>query len=372
MAGEQCRTRNTERSARFLAKPRWQRLIIAFAGPFMNMVLAVAILTGVYMVKYQRFSDADLQANIGHVMPDSPAAKAGIQDGDRIVKLDGKSNPTWDDIIPKEETGAYRPLHLTIERNGQRFDTTVTPVLNEKSGVGYAGWDERGEIEFSGVEPGYPADKAGLQEGDLLASVNGQPVHSRIKFHQITEGSNGKPLVLQFLRKGETHTVTVQPVLGKLDGPERWMIGVKAETKMTIITSKLSLPAALKESLHENFQNALLIEKVLEGMVERRMSTKNLTGPVGLIKVSGEAARLGAAEYLGLMTMVSLQLAIFNLLPIPVLDGGTILMLLIEMTMRRDLSLNVKELVFKVGFVCIMLLFAFVMYNDISRYLPSG
>jgi len=114
------------------------------------------------------------------------------------------------------------------------------------------------------------------------------------------------------------------------------------------------------------------MEKVLEGMVERRMSTKNLTGPIGLIKVSGDAARGGPADYFGLMAMVSLQLAIFNLLPIPVLDGGTILMLLVEITMRRDLSLNVKELVFKVGFVCIMMLVAFVIYNDISRILPSG
>jgi len=355
-----------------MAKARWQRLIIAFAGPFMNIVLAVGILTGMYMVKYQRFSDADMQANIGHVMPDSPAAKAGIQDGDRIVKLDGKANPTWEDVGLKEVTGAYREMHLTIDRNGQRFDTVVTPALSERLGVGYAGWDERGEIQFGGVEAGYPADKAGLKEGDLLLSVNGQPVHSRIKFHQITESSNGKPLELEFLRKGEKHTITVQPVWDKLDGPERWMIGVKAETKMTVITSRLSLPAALRESLRENGQNALLMEKVLEGMVERRMSPKNLTGPIGLIKVSGDAARLGPAEYLGLMAMVSLQLAIFNLLPIPVLDGGTILMLLIEMTMRRDLSLNVKELVFKVGFVCIMMLVAFVIYNDISRYLPSG
>ena len=121
-----------------------------------------------------------------------------------------------------------------------------------------------------------------------------------------------------------------------------------------------------------NAQNALLMEKVLQGMVERRMSTKNLTGPIGLIKVSGDAARNGPGEFLGLMAMVSLQLALFNLLPIPVLDGGTILMLLIEMTMRRDLSLNVKEMVFRVGFVCIMMLVAFVIYNDISRYLPAG
>jgi regulator of sigma E protease len=106
--------------------------------------------------------------------------------------------------------------------------------------------------------------------------------------------------------------------------------------------------------------------------VERRMSTKNLQGPIALIKESGMAAEMGPAVYLGLMAMVSLQLAIFNLLPIPVLDGGTILMLMVEMTMRRDLSLNVKELVFKVGFVCIIMLVAFVIYNDISRILPAG
>src|SRR5689334_20201644 len=111
------------------AKPRWQRLIIAGAGPFMNVVLAVGVLTGLYMVKYQKISDADLQAVIGHVMPDSPAAKAGIQDGDRIVALDGKKNPTWEDVGLKEVTSAYRPMHLTIERNGKRFDTTVTPAL---------------------------------------------------------------------------------------------------------------------------------------------------------------------------------------------------------------------------------------------------
>ena len=198
-------------------------------------------------------------------------------------------------------------------------------------------------------------------------------MHSRIKFHQITENSNGKPLDLEFLRGGEKHQITVQPVLAKLDGPERWMIGVKAETKMTIISSRLSsLPAALHESLVENGKGAMLMERVLAGMVERRMSAKNLTGPIGMIKVSGDAARLGPGAFLGLMAMVSLQLAIFNLLPIPVLDGGTILMLLIEMTMRKDLSLNVKEMVFKVGFVCIMMLVAFVIYNDISRYLPSG
>src|SRR5579883_2632598 len=134
------------------SKPRWQRLIIAFAGPFMNVVLAVAVLTGMYMVKFQKVSDADMKAVIGHVMPDSPAAKAGIEDGDRIVALDGKPNPTWEDIGLKEVTSAYRPMHLQVERDGKRSETTVIPTLNDRIGVGFAGWDERGQIQLGQVE----------------------------------------------------------------------------------------------------------------------------------------------------------------------------------------------------------------------------
>jgi regulator of sigma E protease len=116
----------------------------------------------------------------------------------------------------------------------------------------------------------------------------------------------------------------------------------------------------------------MMIGQFLQGLVERRMSPKNITGPIGMIRLSGEAAREGPSAFLGLMSVVSLNLAIFNLLPIPILDGGVILLLLIEMVMQRDLSLNVKEAVFKVGFVFIMLIVAFVLYNDISRILPAG
>src|SRR5208283_157250 len=139
MAGELAGDESANDPRSFLSKPRWQRLIIAFAGPFMNIVLAVGILTGMYMVRFDQLGHAE----IGHVMADSPAAKAGIQDGDQIVRLDGQDNPTWDDVEPKEATSARRPMHLTIQRNGRRFDTTVTPVFNEARGGGYAGWDEK-------------------------------------------------------------------------------------------------------------------------------------------------------------------------------------------------------------------------------------
>jgi len=355
-----------------MAKPRWQRLIIAFAGPFMNIVLAVGLLTGMFMVKYQKVSDADMEAVIGHVMPDSPAAKAGIQDNDRIVRLDGKWNPTWETVGMKEISSAYRTMHVTIDRNGKRFETNVTPILSERYGVGWAGWDEKGQVQLAGVEAGYPAEKSGLKKGDLIVAVNGVPIHSPTKFQELIKTSGGKAVTVDVLRAGEPRSVTVQPVWAKLDGPPHWMIGVAPQQKLDIITTKLSFPDALSESLRQKGKDAMLIGQVVKGMLERRMSTKNLTGPIGLGQLAGQEARLGPSAFFSLMSMVSLNLAIFNLLPIPIMDGGTILMLLVEMVMQRDLSLNVKEAVFKVGFVCIMVILAFAIFNDISKILPQG
>jgi regulator of sigma E protease len=372
MAGEQVTDENTDDPRSFLAKPRWQRLIIAAAGPFMNVVLAIGVLTGLFMVKYERASDADLQAVIGHVLPDSPAAKAGIQDGDRIVKLDERKNPTWEDVGLKEVSSAYRPMYLTIERNGRQFDTVVTPTLNERLGFGYAGWDGRGEVQLGAIEPGYPAEKAGLQKGDVLVAVNGQSIHSVYKFQEMTKNSNGQTLDIEYTRNNRSQRCTVQPVYAKLDGPARWMIGVAPQQKLHLITTRLSLPQALSESIRQNAKGAMLIGSFLKGVVQRRMSPKTISGPIVIAQLSGEAARQGPSAFFLLMSMVSLNLAIFNLLPIPILDGGVIVMLLVEMVMQRDLSLSVKEAVLKLGFVFILMIVAFVIYNDISKILPPG
>jgi regulator of sigma E protease len=263
-------------------------------------------------------------------------------------------------------------MSLTIERDGKRFETVVTPTMGERSGLGLAGWDERGEVELGSVEPTMPAYKAGLRKGDLLISVNGMPIHSQIKFQEITKNSGGKPIDIEFERAGQRSHVSVTPEFSKMDGPARWMIGVGPQQKFHIITTKLNLPNALRESVRHNAKGAMLMVQFLKGMLERRISSKNLSGPIGIGVMAGAAAREGPSSFLTLMSMVSLQLAIFNLLPIPILDGGVILMLLVEMMMQRDLSLRVKEKVFQVGFVCIMVIVAFVIYNDISKILPAG
>jgi regulator of sigma E protease len=373
MAGELPGDESANDPRGFQAKPRWQRLIIVLGGPIMNVVLAVALLTGLYMVKYQKVVDADSGTVIGSVAANTPAAKAGVQEGDRIVKLDGKRNPTWDDVNLKEVESAARPMRLTLQRpNGTQFDTTVTPVLDERSGTGNAGWSEKGEVQLGPIQAGMPAQKVGLQQGDLILAADGHPIHATVRFHEVIRASGGKPVVIDLKRNGKPMQVTVQAVWSSADGPARWMIGAIVEPKFNIVITKLSLPNALSESVQENVRSAGLIFQVLQGVVERRISAKLLSGPVGIAQMSGLAAKQGPSAFIAFMSMVSLNLAVINLMPLPILDGGSVVMLLIEMVMRRDMSISVKEAVFKVGFVFIMMLVAFVLYNDITKILPAG
>lgn len=351
----------------FLAKPRWQRLIIAFAGPFMNVVLAIGLLTGLFMVHYPKVPIVH-SPMIGYIAPDSAAAKAGLREGDRIVQIDNTVNPTWEDIRFKELGNANHPLDVAVQRDGHRELFTITPVLDEKAGGGYAGWDDANEIRLAEVMPNMEAAKAGLQRGDVLVSVNGQPIRSIVKLHEIVRDANGKSVTIVYMRDNQQHTATVTPVKSNMDGgPERWMIGVGLEPQFVI--TRLPFGEAVRESVRQNFRSAGLIYKFLQGIVERRMSARSLEGPIRIAQLSGEAAREGATSFVLLMAMVSLNLAIFNLLPIPILDGGVILLLMIEMILRRDLSLQFKETIFKLGFVFLMAVVVFVLYNDISKIL---
>jgi len=369
MAGEQPGEESVNDPRAFLAKPRWQRFIIALAGPAMNVALAVGLLTGLFTVHYQQPPESVKQAVIGHVFPDSPAAKAGLREGDRIVKIDEIEQPTWEDVILKEVASANRPLILKVERQGQTFWTTLTPVLEERTGLGYAGWAEQGEIQIANLTPGMPAEKAGLRRGDVLLSVDGQPIRSRYRLSEIIRASGGKPVTIEYLRDGRRHTVVVHPVYANLDGTPRWMIGVEPSHRLVI--TRLSLPEAFRESLRENAKHATLIFRFLRGIIERRLSPRSIEGPIGIARLSGEAAREGWASFIFLMAVVSLNLAVFNLLPIPILDGGVMLVLLVEMAMQRELNQAVKEMVFKLGFVFLMAIVVFVLYNDIAKMLPG-
>jgi regulator of sigma E protease len=371
MAGDQPGEDGANDPRGVLSKPRWQRLIIAAAGPLMNVVLSVGLLTGMYMVHYQRIVQ-DGPSVVGHIDANSAAAKAGVQKGDIIQQLAGKKDPPWEDIYIVVAESAYRSLDLRLLRQGQVVNTRITPQLDERDGIGSAGWDEDGPIEAVSVSQDMPAAKAGVRTGDLILSINGSPVRSRYTLLETIREGGGKPVTLEVQRKSQVMTFNMTPEFSSSDGKPRFMIGVAPQLKQNIVSAQLSLPAALKESTNRNIKSAAVIYSFLQGMLERRMPAKNLSGPIGIARMSGEAAREGPMAFLELMTMVSLNLAIFNLLPIPILDGGVILMLLVEMVMGRDVSLAVKENILKVGFVFLMVVVVFVLYNDITKLLPQG
>jgi len=370
MAGDQPGEEANQDPRSLMAKPRWQRLIITFAGPAINVILAVVLMTGLFMEQYPKIPTPH-DPLVGYLLPDGGAAKAGIHSGDRVVQIDDVVDPTWEDIAIKEISNARRALDVWVIRNGERVHLSVTPTLDEKDGIGRLGWTQESEVEIGSISPGMAAQQAGLQRGDILVSANGLPLRSISKLHEIEKETDGRPLDLAYSRNGVEHRVTVTPVKGDPDhtGQERWVIGLTVQSRVEIV--KLPFGQAFTEAVRENLRSAKLIFQFLDNMVLRRMSPKSIVGPVGIAQMSGEAAREGAATFIGLMAAVSLNLAIFNLLPIPILDGGVILMLLIEMLLRRDVDLKVKEAIVKVGFVFLMVVVVFVIYNDISKMLPG-
>jgi len=368
MAGEQPGDEHTNDPREFMCKPRWQRLIIAVMGPVANVFLAIGLLLGLFMIRFERLAIQDQPAVLGDVDANSPAAKAGLREGDRIVTIDGKQNPNWEDVTMRIVAGVNKPIDLRIERAGKQFDVEVMPTAEPSTGIGYTGWSERVPIQLGEVVAGMPAEKAGLKPGDILAAVEGQAIYSRHKLPQILQQAAGRPVSLDYLRNGERRTTTLTAVLHQ-SGEEgaAWRIGVALMAKYERVTTRLSFGEALRESIEQNSKNATLIFQFLQGIIQRRMSPKSLEGPIGIARLSGQAARQGSTDLILLMSAISLNLGIFNLLPIPILDGGVIMLLLFESLMGRDISLAVKERIVQVGFVFLMLLFVFVIYNDIMK-----
>jgi len=368
MLGEQPGDTQAADPRSFQAKSRWQRAIVIIAGPLMNVLLAVGLVAGLYMYAFPKEADTT-DPTLGAVTANSAAAQAGLQRGDKIVEISGRQHPNWEYVLTQEALNANHAIPVMVLRNGQRVTTNVTPRMDQRQGIGDAGWSGELDVQVGNVQGGSPAQAAGLRPGDVFIKVDGQPVASAATIRQAVFHSNGKPLQFQVMRQGAMREVEV--AAKKTGDPKTpWLIGITF--KMPVQMVKLGLGPALVESLRFNRQNALMLFQVLGSLIERRVSTKSVSGPIGIAQMSSEAAQQGAWSYLFLMAIVSLQLAIFNLLPIPILDGGTLLMLLIEMLMQREMSLQLKENIFKLGFVFLMMVVVFVIYNDISRILTKG
>ena len=366
MSGENPMDQRTDDPREFLNHSRWHRFLIAIAGPAMNILLAIVLLTTVYMVHYEYPAVYDEPPVIGWVLSDTPAAKAGFEVGDRITRIDDVQHPTWEQIELKEALSPGQPLAVQVDRGGKLLDKTVVPEATGVDQIGFAGWaPKESTVTITDMVSGMPAEKAGLKEGDQIIALDGKPVPALAEMVERLKVSKDKPIEITVLRQGQEMTFKVQPVLSD----KSYRIGIGS---MQMKVKTLPFSEALRLSLHENRQSALLILELVKKMVEHKISMRSIEGPIRIGQAAGEAARRkGWTPLMSLTAAISLNLGIFNLLPIPILDGGVILFLLIEGLMRRDISMNIKERVYQAAFVFLVLFAVMVIYNDLMKTIPG-
>ena len=371
MAGENPLDARTGEPDEFMSHPRWQRFVIAIAGPAMNILLAIVLLTVVFMVHYERPEFFDQPAVIGWVMDKSPAAQAGIESGDRIVRIDGAQNPTWEDVLLKLMESPKQPVDLTVQRGKQVLQKEVVPDTASNDDFGNMGWEPEQTITIAELEPNMPALQSGLHVNDRIVAINGVPIHARLAIRNYLQQNGAKPVDVTVIRDSREMHFTMTPVHKEESGQNGYWLGFLMSGPPTRV-EKLSFPRAFRQSLEENKRYSVLIVDLVRKMVEQKVSIKQMEGPVGIARATGEAARQpGWTPLLGLTAMISLNLGIFNLLPIPILDGGVILLLLIEAVMRRDISIRIKERIYQTAFVFLVLFAAVVIYNDVMKALPG-
>ncbi len=354
----------------FLNHPRWHRLIIAVAGPLANLVLAVALLTIVFAVHHAIPYGLYRPAEVGWIDPGSAAEKAGLKEGDRILQIGDQENPTWLDVQNKVMINPNQPLPLRVQRNSNVLALTLHPAVEGKQQSGDAGWQPLKPFEVTGVEPNLPGAKAGLQVGDRIVSVDGKPIHATEALKAYLQTTKEKPITLNLIRKGQPISLTVTPQLVTSEGrASGYRIGFMSEPTEI---ERLPLPEAFRRSVDECRKLSGLVFSLIGKMVQRKVSVNQLSGPIEIVRVSGETVRYrGANGVMELMALISLQLGLFNLLPVPILDGGLIAMLLVESAMRRDINEAIKVRLYQAAFVCLVLFAGMVIFNDVVKMIPG-
>jgi regulator of sigma E protease len=362
MAGENPEDSRTGAPDEFLSKGKWQRFQVLIMGPVMNLLLAIVVMTVVFYQGAQVPLYEQQAVVVGSFAEKSVAQKAGVQTGDRITAVDGRQVDNWEQFFVAIAGKAKRQVTLSAVRSGRSLEISVVPEGQGKYEVGEIGVLPVVHPEVAEINPGQPAAEGGLQRGDIVLAVGTD--HDVTYDHLIAEirGSEGKPLVFTVKRGDTIQQLTVTPrKIGDV---------VMMGAQLSPVETRTVDPGpvqAFKLSLDKNWEWTKLIVQTLVGLFTRETSVKQLMGPVAIADLSGTAAQAGWRELFSLMAMISLNLGLLNLMPIPVLDGGHIFILAVEGLARRDFSMKVKEKMLLAGFVLLLALMVTVIYNDLMR-----
>jgi regulator of sigma E protease len=299
---------------------------------------------------------------IGTVVPGSPAAQAGLQRNDRILTVAGREVGTWEDLrIAIGTRRAGRDVGVTLLRDGKPVMATVRPIAEGRYEIGNIGVLPDVNPVIHSVIKEDVAEGAGLKAGDVVLSINGERIVTTMQFREVVARNGERELQLAIRRGGQDLQVRATPK-DRGDGAKLGLYIGEA--------TKLFKPGpleAIRMSVERNIESSGLIFRTLTGLFTGETSVRQLQGPVGIAQLSGESAQEGFIALLSLMAMLSINLGILNLMPVPVLDGGHILIMALEGIARRDFSMQVKEKMLLAGFVVLMMLMVTVIYNDLTR-----
>lgn len=354
----------------FLSKPRWQRAIVAVAGPAMNVLLAfmaVWVLLWYWGIPYPAYLDSAPQ--VIAFPKDAAGAGAGLRAGDRIVEVNETPVANWREtykVFAEIEAGDV--LRLKADREGTPVAVKMQKAARAEIAemIGF----EPIEPVIDQVQPGRPAAAAGLKSGDKIVAVNDESIVVWGQFTRVVRASRGEPIKLRVQRGPEEMRITVTP-LPAVDEAGRNTRQIGVLPRQTAAYEPVSLGGALRGAALYVRRVTEQIAGVLGGLFQGRVSIRNMGGVIEIGRQAGIAAREGVQTFIELIALISMNLAILNLLPIPILDGGHLLLLAVEGAIRRDLSVALKERFLQFGMVFLLVIFAIVMYNDVLRVLPG-
>jgi regulator of sigma E protease len=352
----------------FRSKPIWQRMIVISAGVIMNLLLAIAIFWGINYVQGKTVRDT---TQIGHVIQGSQADRGGLHVGDKILQINGTAVGHWDQILSLvyiQNMGS--DITFTVLRNNKElqvfFPHTSIPEPTDKSFESSFGITPNFmEIVIGTVEPGKPAEKLGLKPRDVIISLNGTRVnYDDQEVKQIVQANAGKPLLIEWRHGDQILKGTTTPTD---DGRIGISFGLVYSGPVTKV--KYSLIGALPEGMHDivNYTK-ISFQQIWQIITGKRGFAESVSGPIKIAQLATQTAELGIITYLGFMALLSISLAILNILPFPALDGGHLVFLVYEGIFRREIPVKIKMGLQKAGFVLLLAFMAFVVYNDIMNY----
>lgn len=349
----------------FMAAKRWQRLLTIVMGPVMNVLLAIVLVAAINMVGAPVPVYQSQTPVIGWIEPDSPAEKTDLQIDDEILSIDSQRTKTWSDVELAVGTKPKRIIKIEVKRGEEIFNVDLLTEGKTIHEMGYAGFFGKILTEIKMLVPDAPAEKAGLKPGDVILEIDGRPAY----YFQFVEMIQPNPNVELNFRIQRGEDILDIPVTPRLKG-DIGEIGI-----LQVIEFKeesLGFFAAFNQSIKSNVRLTFLVINFIKDLITGEATARQLGGPIEIASLSYTALRMGLLAMMSWIALISLQLGIINLFPIPVLDGGQILVISLEGIFRRDFSPKVKQIVMQIGFAIFIVLIVFVILNDVAKRLPNG